>query len=139
MYLAATLFHHLPPTDMTQAPRFRTLPQVQTRCGCVSLPNDFEDHVPVTQRVGLDVGIGQSSPQLPHRVLAAQIRHFFRLSKHETTHHFLLKSTSKMHENLQRWQRIQLEHTYYKVFIVICVCLPNCHLMVSKLNCFGLA
>lgn len=45
-------------------------------CQCVcNRPDDLEDGVPVAQRVRLDVGVGQSSPQLPHRVLTAQIRH----------------------------------------------------------------
>lgn len=43
-------------------------------CVC-GLPDDFEDGVPVAQLVRLDVGVGQSSPQLPHRVLTAQVRH----------------------------------------------------------------
>lgn len=38
-------------------------------------PDDFEDSVSVSQLVGLDVGVGQGSPQIPHRVLAAQVRH----------------------------------------------------------------
>lgn len=39
------------------------------------LPDDFEDGVPIAQVVRMDVGVGQSSPQLPHGVLTAQIRH----------------------------------------------------------------
>lgn len=38
-------------------------------------PDDFKGGVPVAQRVRLDVGVGQSSSQLPHRVLTPQIRH----------------------------------------------------------------
>lgn len=54
-------------------------------CVC-DRPDDFEDGVPVAQLVGLDVGVGQSSPQLPHRVLAAQIRHGGRTLTPQETH-----------------------------------------------------
>lgn len=41
-------------------------------------PDDFEDSVSVSQLVGLDIRVGQGSPQIPHGVLVAQIRHDVR-------------------------------------------------------------
>lgn len=42
---------------------------------CSALPDNLEDGVSVAEVVRLDMGVGQSSPQLPHRLLAAQVRH----------------------------------------------------------------